>query len=307
MSATRFEKIACLGLGKMGDAFVRGANLPKDRVTVTGRRLLQDKLAGKPSNIPYTITDNRTAVTDADCIITTVKPNQLEALLKEIRGYVRPDALILSAIAGKTTPIFHELLGCDTQPIALTMPNTPALVKRGVIGLYINPFVTPFQAVEVHKILNQLGDVIAVNEQDKLKDITALSGCGPAYYFLAQKMVYLKAKKLGFDDKTASIIASRTMWGASALQEHSGLSAEEEIARVASKGGATEQALKHFEGHGIEELYSDAIEAALQQTYKLGESAAKAEKSSISQMTLFQSPESTLSEAPADKSESPKP
>lgn len=305
MSITRFEKIACLGLGKMGDAFVRGANLPAERVMVTGRRLLQDKLAGKPSNIPYAIADNCAAVKDADCIIMTVKPNQLEEVLKEISGQVRPDALILSAIAGKTTPIFHELLGCDTQPIALTMPNTPSLVKKGVLGLYTNPFVTPFQTVELHKILNQLGDVIAVDEQDKLKAITSLSGCGPAYFFLAQKMVYLKAKEQGFDDKTAFIIASRTMWGASALQEHSGLSAEEEIARVASKGGATEQALKYFERHGIKELYHGAIDAALQQTYKLGAQAVKLE--TVSQLTMFQSLVLQSGEARVEELVSPKP
>ena len=97
------------------------------------------------------------------------------------------------------------------------------------------------------------------------------------------------------------------MWGASALQEYSGLSAEEEITRVASKGGATEQALKYFESHSIEELYSEAIEAALRQTYKLGEPAAKLEEAPVSQMNMFQSPAPKSSESVVDALELPQP
>ncbi len=276
-----FKKFACLGYGKMGSALVEGSHLPINQVIVTSRSLLQNKLAGKVLSIPYRIEDNRTAVEDADCVILAVKPAQLESLCKEIKGSLKPDALILSVIAGKTTETIQEYLDCKTQPIVRTMPNTPVSVKKGVIGLYSNPFVTPSQSAEVYKILNQIGIVIAVSKQQDLNKITALSGCGPAYYFLAQKMFAEKAVELGFDPEIASTMAAQTMWGASELQQQSGLSATAEIARVASKGGATEKALEHFEQHGIKELYFGALEAALQQTYKLGEPT-------VSQINMFQ-------------------
>lgn len=281
MSVTLFEKIACLGYGKMCRALVQGANLPRDKVVVTGRSLLKGQIIGRLSNVTYRIVDNRSAVENADCIIFAVKPAQLEDLCKEIKGSVKPDALILSVVAGKTTETIQEYLDCKTQPIVRTMPNTPVSVKKGVIGLYSNPFVTPSQAVEVHKILNQIGTIIAVTKQHDLNKLTALSGCGPAYYFRTQELIAIKAEQLGFDKATASRIAAHTMWGASALQENSGLSAADEITRVASKGGATEKALEYFEQHGISALFDGALEAALQQTYKLGEPT-------VSQINMFQ-------------------
>ncbi len=281
MLGTLFKEIACIGYGKICRGLVNGADLPINKVIVTGRTLLEQKLAGVTSDIRYRVENNRTAVKNADCVILAVKPPQLEAVCKEIAGYLHPDALVLSVVAGKTTKSIHEYLDSPNQPIARTMPNTPVSVKKGVIGLYSNPFVTPIQTAEVHKILNQIGIVIAVSDENKLNEITALSGCGPAYYYYMQKAVADIAIQWGFDAQTASRIAAHTMWGASDLQEDSGLSAEEEIARVASKGGATEKALEHYKQIGLDKQIAAGLEAALQQTYKLG-------NPTVSPLNMFQ-------------------
>jgi pyrroline-5-carboxylate reductase len=170
-------------------------------------------------------------------------------------------AVTLSIAAGVTIASMQERLGSQAA-IVRSMPNTPALLGCGASALYANPQVTPQQRRHAEDILTAVGIISWVETETQLDAITALSGSGPAYFFLFMEAMIDAGKTLGLDSETATTMAKQTALGASRMALQSDVDLVELRRRVTSPGGTTERAVESFEQGNIRSLVQDAMQAA---------------------------------------------
>ena len=147
-------------------------------------------------------------------------------------------------------------------PIVRCMPNTPALVRSGATGLYANAQVSPDQRDQAETLMRAVGLTVWFDAESALDAVTALSGSGPAYFFLVMEALEEAGVKLGLDREAARLLTLETAFGAAKLALESREDAATLRARVTSKGGTTEQALAVLEGGGLRRLFEQAVDAA---------------------------------------------
>jgi len=235
--------IGIIGFGNMGMAIAS---------RIKGKTLLSDK--------NKRISDNATVAKRSDIIILAVKPQDMKSVMEEIRPYVKKK-LIISIAAGITTFSIEKALG--GAKVIRVMPNMPAMAGKGVSAISRGRFAGAEDSKTASRIFSRLGEVVEVKE--KMMDaVTAVSGSGPAYYFL---FTYLLAKAAeetgGFGKGMAMKLAKGTFIGAAEVAKSKDISMEELIKKVASKGGTTEAALKIFKEKGLENILKQAVKAAL--------------------------------------------
>ena len=142
------------------------------------------------------------------------------------------------------------------------MPNTPALVQAAATVLYANPYVTPGQHELAESILRSVGLTLWVKDEDQIDAVTALSGSGPAYFFLVMEAMEFAATEMGLDPETARLLCLQTAFGASKMALESEESTATLRERVTSPGGTTERALHELEDGGVRGLFENALVAA---------------------------------------------
>jgi pyrroline-5-carboxylate reductase len=217
------------------------------------------------------IQDNRTVIEDADLVVLAVKPQVLPAVAREIADRVQDQQpLVISIAAGIRTPDLARWLGADTA-IVRAMPNTPALVQSGATGLFANAHVRDEQRDLAETILRAVGLTLWVEQEDQLDLVTALSGSGPAYFFLVMEALQEAATKLGLPAETARLLALQTAFGASRMALESDEDAATLRQRVTSPGGTTEQALRVLEEGGLRNLMEQALTAAARRSRELAD------------------------------------
>jgi pyrroline-5-carboxylate reductase len=150
------------------------------------------------------------------------------------------------------------------------MPNTPAQLGSGVTALYAPPETGAESRALAEKILGSVGATCWIKDEALLDAVTALSGSGPAYFFLLTEVLRDAGQALGLDAATARLLAEKTFIGAGRMAEAGGKDVAELRANVTSKGGTTEAALAHLEKHGLRKLFADALKAAEQRGRELG-------------------------------------
>ncbi len=160
--------------------------------------------------IGYTI-DNAEAASKSDVIILSVKPQRLEKVLQGIRGIVKPEALIISIVAGASIEKISS--GCGHSVVVRTMPNTPAQIGRGITVWTPSLEVTEHQLEMTRRILGALGEQVFVEEEYYLDMATALSGTGPAYVFLFMEAMVDAGVHLGFPRRIAERLVAQTVRG----------------------------------------------------------------------------------------------
>lgn len=206
-----------------------------------------------------TYEDNQKLVDECDVIVFAVKPQLLKEVATAIKA--KNDALYITIAAGITSESLNNWLGTD-KAIVRAMPNTPSLVLSGATGLYANSLVDESQKETAESILRAVGLAVWVDKEQQLDTVTALSGSGPAYFFMVLEAMEQAAEKLGLPAETARLLAIQTGFGATKLA----LEIEEDPAslrkKVTSPGGTTEQAIKVFEQQGLIELFEQAMTAA---------------------------------------------
>ena len=208
----------------------------------------------------------------ADALVLAVKPQ----VMKEAIAGLVPGAstTVVSIAAGVRVDSLREWLG-GQAPVVRCMPNTPALLRKGVTGLYA-PAGTPARSRALaEKILEAVGQTCWVKDESQLDAVTALSGSGPAYFFLLAEAMREAGEALGLDAATAKRLAQQTLVGAGAMAEASGKDVAELRANVTSKGGTTEAALAHFEAKGLRKLVAGALRAAQKRGRELGLALAR--------------------------------
>jgi pyrroline-5-carboxylate reductase len=188
------------------------------------------------------------ATLDADVLVLAVKPQQMQAALAPFAGgLTRP--VVLSIAAGLTLETLSGWLGY--RRIVRAMPNTPALVGAGVSGLVALSEVTPEERRKVETVLLAAGEILWVEDERQMDAITAISGSGPAYFFLFIEALETAAQTLGLSPEAARALTINTCFGAAELAKSSHEAPAVLRARVTSKGGATAAALAVMEERGV--------------------------------------------------------
>lgn len=211
-------------------------------------------------------TDNRYCAQQGDVIILAVKPQIMAAVCRDIAPVVqntRP--LMVSIAAGLESATLDNWLG-GGLPLVRVMPNTPSLVGKGAAGLYANDQVSEAQKETVTQIFSSIGSALWVTEEPALHAVTALSGSGPAYFFLMLEALESAATKAGMAAETARALAIQTMAGAAEMAARSDQEPAQLKRNVMSPGGTTEQAINAFEAGGLRTLVEQAFQAAQQRS-----------------------------------------
>lgn len=206
--------------------------------------------------------DNAAAVAGADIIVLAVKPQVMAEATDSIAAAVKSNgALVVSIAAGVTIASMQARLGAQAA-IVRCMPNTPALLGCGASGLYANAQTRPEQREFAQRVLSAAGITCWVDTEQELDAITALSGSGPAYFFLFMEAMVEAGVKLGLDGETARQLTLQTGLGAARMALENDVGLAELRRRVTSPGGTTERAVASFEADGLRATVERAMRAA---------------------------------------------
>lgn len=216
-----------------------------------------------------TFTDNRAAIIDADVVILAVKPQLMQHVIEGIQDLTQQyKPLCISIAAGVTEQKLSTWLGTE-MPIVRCMPNTPALVQSGATGLFANHYVSIEQRNLAESILRAVGITLWLEKESLLDAVTALSGSGPAYFFLVMEAMQAAAEKMGIESADAQLLTLQTAFGAAKLALESTDQPAQLRKNVTSKGGTTEAALATLMDGGLVELFDQALHAAEQRAKEL--------------------------------------
>ncbi len=212
--------------------------------------------------------DNSQAIAGADAIVLAVKPQQMREVASALDTTLASGAIYLSIAAGLTTTHLQSWLGED-RAIVRAMPNTPALVGRGAAAMYATSAVTPAQRELAYRLMSAVGYAAWVEQEAALDAVTAISGSGPAYFFLFIELIEKVAIELGLESELARRLALETALGASSLACDSDSPPATLRQQVTSPGGTTERALASFSAAKLEEIVRAALTAARDRSVEL--------------------------------------
>ena len=218
-----------------------------------------------------TTSDNAQAVSDAHTVVLAVKPQVMAEVIGTLASAAKDNnPLIVSVAAGITSEAIGRWLGFPAA-IVRTMPNTPALVGAGATALFANAQVTAAQRTSAQAILDAVGITEWVASEAALDAVTAVSGSGPAYYFLLMELMQEAGVELGLDPDTARRLTLQTALGAARIANEGDDDPATLRQKVTSPGGTTERAINHFLENGMKERVSGALTAARDRSVELGE------------------------------------
>ena len=215
-----------------------------------------------------TFSNNSSLIEVCDIIVFAVKPQVLSEVCLELRDNIKPNHLFISIVAGIRVNDINRWLG-GNYPLVRTMPNTPALMQHGVTGLFPNELVNDEQKALVTTILSSVGDCFWVNEERLIDAITAISGSGPAYFFLLMQSMTQAGMALGLDEKTAKELSVQTGFGASLMATKSGKDPRILRTNVTSPNGTTQAAIEYFQDQNFEGIVASATRAAFDRAREL--------------------------------------
>ncbi len=266
--------IAFIGGGNMAASLIGGlikAGHPADKISVAETDAARAKtLAGR---FGVTVSGNSAAtIADAAIIVLATKPQQAAEALRGLRP--KPGATLLSIAAGVRIATLRALLG-ERVAIVRTMPNTPALYGAGVTGLFAEADATAQVRAQAEYVLRAAGAICWVAREDLIDAVTAVSGSGPAYFFLLTEAMCEAGVKLGLDEDAARTLALHTFIGSARMAQESGLDVATLRTQVTSKGGTTEAALTVLESAGLRNTFVEALSAAARRGRQMGDELAE--------------------------------
>lgn len=258
------QKIGFIGGGNMASSLISGliaSGHSPQHLWVSD--INPDTLKALAQNLNVnTSTSNDTVINEVDVVVLAVKPQTLSSVAKSAAALIQQKKpLVVSIAAGINQHSLSQWLGADTA-IVRCMPNTPALVLTGATALHANTKVTAEQRNLAENILRSVGIALWVKDESELDAVTAVSGSGPAYYFLLMEAMEKAALELGLSEVTARLLVQQTALGAAKIALESPESPEQLRKRVTSPGGTTQRAIETFEQGGFTELVSKALHAA---------------------------------------------
>jgi len=266
------KNVILVGCGNMGYAMLKGwlasgTVRPADITVVEPNEALRSRAAETGANVRPSA--DGIAAGSADLVIIAVKPQVIRDVLPAYRA-LAPHAAFLSIAAGASIATFTDLLGENT-PVIRCMPNTPAAIGKGMMGIYANRHVGPQMMEFVNALLSASGEVAVLESESQIDAVTAVSGSGPAYIFHFIECLAAAGVNAGLSEETAKLLAMQTVYGAACLAKES----DEEPARlreqVTSPNGTTAAALDVLMGEGrLAKLLDEAVNAARLRSIELG-------------------------------------
>ena len=263
--------VAFIGSGNMAAALIHGLvedGYPSRHITAADPD--EGKLAALSRLDPInTTTDNAAAVAASDIVVLSVKPQVAESVARELAPLLAERRLLVVSIAaGIRTTSLQRWFG-GALPVVRAMPNTPAMVQTGATALFATPEVTDEQRSHAESLLRAVGLTLWLEDEDQLDAVTALSGSGPAYFFLVMEAMIKSAQALGLNHDEAQLLTLQTALGAARMAMESDDDPATLRARVTSPGGTTERAIGVFEQAGFVDLFESALKAARDRSVEL--------------------------------------
>lgn len=276
-----YGKVAYVGGGNMTRALAGGmlaAGYSPEHLLIS--EPLQEHRDSLALELPGAVVleSNEDAVRDAECIVLAVKPQILCDVCKPLAPLVQKTRpLVISIAAGVRAGDIENWLGGEL-PVVRVMPNQPALLRLGISGLYANERTSKYQLRAATNIISTTGPVIPVKTEEDIDTVTAVSGTGPAYFYLLVDMLVNVGVDLGLSYDDALALVLETARGAGEMAEQSGETMDSLIARVRSPGGTTAAAFDFLDGTDFRDIFSAAVVAARDRAVHLADQAHEAGK-----------------------------
>jgi pyrroline-5-carboxylate reductase len=267
-------KLAFVGGGNVATALISGISqspLPPEFIHVSdpsesARLLLEERF-------PVTGFDSTVAAIEgAHALVLAVKPQVMPQVLNELAGQLEASQLVISVAAGITLSHISSALG-PNQPVVRCMPNTPALIGRGITGLCAGPACTEHHRQFAERVLSAAGATVWVDDEALMDVVTAVSGSGPAYFYYLVEALTEAAERLGLPPGVAAALALHTARGAGELAMQSDTDIASLRRAVTTPGGTTEAALDQFRARGFKQTVYDAVQAATERGRELASGA----------------------------------
>ncbi len=271
-----YGKVAFIGGGNMARALVGGmlaAGYEARHILIS--EPLTEHRDSLDREFPGTVIreDNEEVVREAECIVLAVKPQILSEVCKPLATAVQNNKpLVISVAAGVRSGDIERWLGGELSVVRV-MPNQPALLRLGISGMYANDRTSKKERRAASNIISTTGPVIAVPTESDIDTVTAVSGTGPAYFYLLVDMLVKVAEDMGLDHDSALALVLETARGAGEMAEQSGESMDTLIARVRSPGGTTAAAFDYLDGTNFRDIFSAAVTAARDRAVDLADHA----------------------------------
>lgn len=268
--------VAMLGVGSMGGAILAGLRAPgvavEGPIVVTTRSAASAEAYAGASDVVAHANEadpdaNRKAVHGARVVILAVKPWMIHDVITEISADLAPGTILVSVAAGVTTESMEKLVPADVA-VVRAMPNTPSNVGLGVTGVAGGASAGDETVELVRRIFETVGEAIVVRE-DQINAVAAVSGSGPAYLFLYVEEMTAAARRLGFDEDQARLLAQQTVIGSAELLRQSGEDPAELRRKVTSPKGTTEQAILVMQEANLGDIYDRALAANVRRSEEL--------------------------------------
>ena len=268
-------RITFIGAGNMATSLIGGLlaqGIPASHIRASDPGAEQRAKVAAEFGIEL-FESNAEAIAGADVVVLATKPQVLKGVSQALAPSLQPGQLIVSIAAGITCASLASWLG--DVAIVRCMPNTPALLRQGVSGLYATGEVTAQQRDQAQELLSAVGIAVWLEQEQQLDAVTAVSGSGPAYFFLLIEAMTAAGVKLGLPHDVAEQLAEQTALGAAKMAVGSEVDAAELRRRVTSPGGTTQAAIESFQAGGFEALVEKALGAAAHRSAELAEQLGK--------------------------------
>ncbi|MEX1200714.1 MAG: pyrroline-5-carboxylate reductase [Methylophaga sp.] len=266
-------KIVFIGGGNMARSLIGGLvadGLPAQQIHVLDTQTAVLKALQQDYNV-HIHDDLANAVQSAEVIVLAIKPQQMQDVVKALSAVWPDNAVLISIAAGIRLGDLDRWLQQPAAAIVRAMPNTPSLVQAGATALFANGQVNKQQREQAEGILRAVGLAIWLDDETKMDAVTALSGSGPAYFFLVMEAMENAAIELGLPQETARLLCLETAFGAAKMALESGVPANQLRQQVTSPGGTTERAIHELEDGGLHGLFENALVAAALRARELGD------------------------------------
>jgi pyrroline-5-carboxylate reductase len=264
-------KILIIGAGNMGKTYAKSLlsnyfTQPENLFLLDVKPVDEPYLKDVPkANISTSANEN---ISQADIILLAVKPQDFDALFPSIAPFLHSEQIALSIMAGVTMHKLSESL--HLPKIVRAMPNLPAQIGMGMAVFTCTSALDKKELFIIQNLLNATGKSIYVEDEKLIDAATAISGSGPAYVYYFMQAMIDKAEEMGFSKSEAELMVNQTFMGAVHLHNQFDFTCNEWIARVASKGGTTEAALKSFNEHDLHHHIGRGLQSALVRANELG-------------------------------------
>jgi pyrroline-5-carboxylate reductase len=267
---------AFIGGGNMGGALIRGLivrGLPAKNISV-GEAHQQRRIALADELGVHVTADNREAVAGADVVVLAVKPQDMAGTVQALADVLSQRApLVISIAAGIRLADIAGWSGGGA--VVRAMPNRPALNSAGATAMYAPASLSSAHRELAAQVLGAVGTTVWVQDEDALDVVTALSGSGPAYFFLLTELMTDAAVNLGLDRASAQELAVQTLFGSGRMARDSDGDLARLRAEVTSRGGTTEAALRSFDAANLRGIVAAALSAATDRSREMAQAFGK--------------------------------